>query len=141
MKFPHARFARCPPGDAISRSGRPFTTDARAVAPRASVAGTLALLLLELLWELVLAPLGGHPSWLALKALPLAVLLPGVARGAPAQRQWLALLLPFYAAEGFTRAYGEHARHALVAAVACAVAAATFVALLVWLRSDAAGRR
>ena len=104
---------------------------------RVAVAGTLALLLLELLWELVLAPLGGHPSWLALKALPLALLLPGVARGATVQRQWLALLLPFYAAEAFARAYGERGRHALVAAVACAIAAARLVALLVRLRDDA----
>jgi uncharacterized membrane protein len=88
----------------------------------------------------VLAPLGGHASWLALKALPLALLLPGVARGATAQRQWLALLLPFYAAEAFVRAYGEHGRQALVAAVACVIAVATFVALLAWLRSDPAGR-
>lgn len=113
--------------------GRPFATD-RPIAARASVAGTLALLLLELLWELVLAPLGGHPSWLALKALPLALLLPGVARGGAPQRQGLALLLPFYAAEGFVRAYGEHGRQALVAATACIVAVLTFVALLTWLR-------
>jgi uncharacterized membrane protein len=110
-----------------------------AVAARVAVAATLALLLLELLWELVLAPLGGHPSWLALKALPLALLLPGVARGATRPRQWLVLLLPFYAAEGFVRAYAEPGRHALVAATACMVAAAAFVALLAWLRSERGG--
>jgi uncharacterized membrane protein len=108
-----------------------------ALPARVVVAGTLALLLLELLWELALAPLGGHPSWLALKALPLALLLPGVARGATRPRQWLTLLLPFYAAEGLVRAYAEPGRHALVAATACIVAVATFVALLAWLRRDA----
>ena len=114
---------------------------AESATARIAIAATLALALLEVLWESILAPLGAHPSWLVLKALPLAALLPGTMRGERRPRQWLALLLPFYAAEGFTRANGEHARHALVAAVACAVAAATFVALLVWLRSDAAGRR
>ena len=108
-----------------------------AIAARIGVAGTLALLLLELLWELVLAPLGGRASWLALKALPLALLLPGVARGATRPRQWLVLLLPFYAAEGCVRAYREPGRHALVAATACIAAAATFIALLAWLRRDA----
>ena len=107
---------------------------------RASVAGTLALLLLELLWELALAPIGGRASWLALKALPLALLLPGVARGTTRARQWLALLLPFYFAEGIVRAYGERGRQALVAAVAGALAAATFVALIAWLRADARAR-
>jgi uncharacterized membrane protein len=91
-------------------------------------------MLLELLWELVLAPLGGHPSWLALKALPLAVLLPGTSRGARVPRQWLALLLPFYAAEALVRAVAEPGRQALVAGAACAVATITFVALLGWFR-------
>ena len=97
-------------------------TQSAAEAPiiaRLAVAGTLALMLLELLWELVLAPLGGHPSWLALKALPLAIFWPGVARGACTPRQWLALLLPFCAAEALVRAVGQSGRHA---AVACMVA-------------------
>lgn len=95
----------------------------------------LALTLLELLWELALAPLGGRPSWLALKALPLAALLPSVSRGAKVPRQWLALLLPFYAAEALVRAIAELGRSALVATMAFCVATATFVALLAWFRS------
>lgn len=105
-------------------------------AARLAVAGTLALILLELLWELVLAPLGGHASWLALKAVPLAVLLPGTSRGARKARQWLALLLPFYAAEGLVRAAAEPGRQAVVAGVACTVATITFVALLAWFRAE-----
>jgi uncharacterized membrane protein len=108
---------------------------------RLAIAGTLALLLLELLWELALAPLGGHASWLALKALPLAILLPGTARGARVPRQWLALLLPFYAAEALVRASAESGRHALVAATACGVATVTFVALLAWFRGAARADR
>ena len=104
------------------------------------MAATLALLLLELLCELVLAPLAGHPSWLALKALPLAVLLPGAANGAVRPRQWLALLLPFYAAEALTRALAEHGRHARVAGVAGATATVAFVALLAWFRRAAVRR-
>jgi uncharacterized membrane protein len=100
------------------------------------VAGTLALLLLTLLWELVLAPLGGRASWLALKAVPLAILLPGTARGARRPRQWLALLLPFYAAEALVRAIAEHGRHALVAGCAFVIAVVAFVALLAWFRGD-----
>ena len=110
------------------------------LAARLAVAATLALLLLELLWELLLAPLGGRASWLAVKALPLAVLLPGTTRGALRSRQWLALLLPFYAAEALTRAWAEQGRHALVAAVACLTATIAFVALLAWFR-DASARR
>ena len=108
-------------------------------AARLAVAATLALLLLTLLWELVLAPLGGHASWLALKALPLAILFPALARGARRARQWLALLLPFYAAEALVSAFAEHGRHALVAGCALVVAVVAFVALLAWFRGDASG--
>jgi uncharacterized membrane protein len=53
--------------------------------PRATVAGLVALVALELLWETLLAPTGG--GWLAFKALTLALLLPGVMRGARKPRQ------------------------------------------------------
>jgi len=92
--------------------------------------------LLEALWEVVLAPLAGHPSWLALKAVPLAILWPAAARGTRRARQWLALLLPFYAAEALARAFGETGRQALVAATACALAIVAFLALLAWFRAE-----
>ena len=107
-----------------------------AASARVAVAATLALTLLELLWELVLAPLTPHGSWLAIKALPLALLLPGLGRGSRKARQWLALLLPFYAAEGLVRAFAEPGRHAVVAATVCAIAVLAFVFLLVWFRAE-----
>ena len=110
-------------------------------AARLAVAGTLALMALEVLWELVLAPLGAHGSWLALKALPLALLAPGMLRGDRRARQWLALLLPFYVAEALARALVEPGRHAIVAATACAVATATFGALLGWFRAESLWHR
>ncbi len=103
---------------------------------RATIAGLAALALLELMWETVLAPLPAGGAWLALKALPLAVLFPSVARGEPKPRQWLALMLPLYFAEALTRALSESGRHAIVAALAAAIAAATFVALLMWFRAE-----
>ena len=96
---------------------------------------------LEALWELVLAPLGAHGSWLVLKALPLALLTPGLLRGNRRSRQGLALLLPFYVAEALARAFVEPGRHAIVAATTCAVATATFVALLGWFRAESPRHR
>ena len=88
------------------------------------------------MWELVLAPLTPHGSWLVLKAVPLALLAPGMLHGDRRARQWLALLLPFYIAEALARALIEPGRHALVAATTCAIATATFVALLGWFRAE-----
>ncbi len=105
------------------------------MAARLAVAGLLALTLLEALWELVLAPLPGG-RWLAVKALPLALLIPGVAAGRTRSRQWLVLLVPWYAAEGVVRALTEPGRHSVVAATVTGVAVATFLAAFVWLRAD-----
>jgi len=102
--------------------------------------GLIALVLFCLLWELLLAPLLPGGSWLALKALPLAVLVPSALRGTRRALQWLSLLLPFYVAEGIVRGFTESGRHALVAWVAAAIAAATFIALLAWVRSGRTGR-
>lgn len=103
------------------------------------MAALLALTLLEVLWEAVLAPIPGA-RWLALKALPLAILVPGVARGARKPRQWLALVVPFYFAEALVRALTESGRHAVVAALAATLAAITFFALLAWFRAEKRGR-
>ena len=105
------------------------------LAAQWALAGLFALALLALLWEWVLAPLRPGGSWLALKALPLALLVPAVSRGTRRALQWLSLLLPFYFAEGVVRGWSESGRHALVAWAAAGIAAATFVALLAWMRS------
>ena len=110
-----------------------------ALAARVTIAAVLALALLELLWELLLAPLPGA-RWLALKALPLAVLLPGVARGAVRPRQWLVLLLPWYLAEALVRALTEGGRHALVAATAASLAAVAFGAAMAWFAAEKRAR-
>jgi uncharacterized membrane protein len=105
---------------------------------RWTIVGLAALVLLELLWELVLAPQPAQGAWLALKAVPLALLFPGVTHGKRRPRQWLSLLVPFYFAEALTRALSESGRHAMVAAMAAAIAAGTFIALLVWFRAERA---
>ena len=106
-----------------------------ALAPRVAVSGLIALTLLEALWGAVLAPLPGA-RWLAIKALPLALLVPGVAAGKRRPRQWLALLTPLYFGEALVRAMTEPGRHGLVAAVAALLAAGVFVAVLAWLRAE-----
>lgn len=111
----------------------------QSLAARATIAGLVALVALELLWESVLAPLRPGSAWLAFKALPLALLVPGIARGRRRAAQVLALLLPFYVAEALVRAITEPGRHGLVAGVACAIAIATFVGLLAWFKGDARG--
>jgi uncharacterized membrane protein len=109
-------------------------------ATRFAVAGTIALFLTLVLWELVLAPLRPGGSWLALKAVPLALVLPPLLRGSRKAMQWLSLMLPLYCAEGLVRGWSESGRHALVAWVAAAIALAVFVAVLAALRAKRGSR-
>jgi len=70
--------------------------------------GSLTLLIcLCLAWELWLAPLRPGGSWLALKALPLALALTGGYSGKRYTYQWASMLILAYFAEGTTRAYAE----------------------------------
>jgi len=102
---------------------------------RVAVATLLALAALELLWSVVLAPLP-QARWLWIKAIPLAILAPGVMRGARKPRQWLALLCPLYFAEAIVRALTEPGRHGIVAGTAAALCVVLFVAVLAWLRKS-----
>ena len=76
-------------------------------AQAAAVVALLALILLCLSWELWLAPLRPGGSWVALKALPLALPLAGVLKGKRYTYQWSCLLILAYLAEGATRAWTE----------------------------------
>ena len=73
----------------------------------AALASLAALIVLCLAWELWLAPLRPGGSFLALKALPLALALPGVLRGRRYTYQWSSLLILAYLAEGVTRAWSD----------------------------------
>jgi uncharacterized membrane protein len=102
---------------------------------RVAVSGLVALVLLLVLWELTLAPLRPGGSWLALKALPLALLLPGAMRGSLNALRAAALVLPLYAAEGIVRGWSESGRHAVVAWTAAVLAVAAFAAVLAFVRA------
>jgi uncharacterized membrane protein len=103
---------------------------------RAAAASLLTLALLEMLWELWLAPLKPGGSWLALKAVPLLALTPGVAQGRVRARQWTLLVLPWYVAEGVVRAFSESGRQAVCAGAAAALALAALAAGPGWFRAQ-----
>jgi uncharacterized membrane protein len=108
------------------------------MSPRRLALVTLTTLVAWLLlWELWLAPLRPGGSWLALKALPLALALHHALRNSVRARQLIALLLPFYAAEGFVRAYTEHGRGAWCAGIAATLALIALGALLLDARRGA----
>ena len=73
----------------------------------AALASLVALIVLCVAWELWLAPLRPGGSLIALKALPLALPLPGIAYGRPYTYRWSSMLILAYLAEGATRAWSD----------------------------------
>src|SRR3954454_18823608 len=110
------------------------------IARLASSALLVALILLDLAWELVLAPVKPGGSWLVLKVVPLMAALFGVLRGRRYTYQWSTMMIVFYAAEGVTRAYTDGGLSARLAALEAVLAFAYFGAAVAFVRARNAER-
>jgi uncharacterized membrane protein len=95
----------------------------------------VALLLLCLAWELWLAPLRPGGSYLALKALPLILALPGILLGKRYTYQWSSMLVLAYFAEGAARAWSESGISRQIALVEIALAVLFFAAAVSYARA------
>ena len=102
---------------------------------RAASASLVALLLLCLAWELWLAPLRPGGSFLALKALPLAVPLRGIFEGRRYTDQWSSMLILAYFAEGVTRAWSERGASQWLALAEVALSLGFFAAAVAFARA------
>jgi uncharacterized membrane protein len=110
------------------------------VTPRAAwllaCAAWIALILLGLAWELVLAPLRPGGSWLVLKVLPLLLPLRGLLQGRRYTFQWSCLLVWACMVEGAMRAVSDPGPSARLAVLELALGAAFFVAAVLFLRGS-----
>lgn len=108
---------------------------APAVSHRIAVASLLALVLLCVLWEAVVAPVKPGSVWFALKALPIAVALPGVLRARRYTLQWSTLLIWLYFTEGVVRAFSDRGPSATLAMIEVVLALVYFAATVLFLRA------
>ena len=90
--------------------------------------------MLCLAWELWLAPLRPGGSLLALKALPLALPLPGIFSGKRYTYQWSSMLILAYFAEGVTRAWAERGASQALALGEVLLSLVFFVAVVSYAR-------
>lgn len=85
----------------------------KVTARRSHIVALTALCMLAalcLLWEWLLAPIRPGGSWMALKALPLLIPLPGILSPSPRRRytyQWSTLFIWLYFTEGVVRAWSD----------------------------------
>ena len=68
-----------------------------------AVASLIALIVLCVAWETVLAPLRPNGSWLVLKVIPLLLPLRGILKRDIYTLQWSSMLILIYLAEGVVR--------------------------------------
>ena len=100
--------AASPASAAAPASCAPVATDVAATRWLA-VGSLLGLVVQCTAWELWLAPLRPGGSWLALKALPLAVPLAGLLKRRMYTYRWVSLLVWLYFTEGVVRAWSDAA--------------------------------
>lgn len=117
----------------MRRGPLPDTSPRQAAAWRWSIASWIALIALGLAWETVLAPLRPGGSWLALKVVPLLLVLPAVLRGTAYGMQVALFIVLLALLEGGVRVF-EPPPGAWLAALELALAIAFFVAAIVYLR-------
>ena len=104
-------------------------------ALRLAAAGSLTgLLVLCLAWEMWLAPLRPGGSLVALKALPLALAIPGIFNGRRYTYQWSSMLILAYFAEGVARAWSERSLAQALAGAEIALSLAFFGAAVAYAR-------
>jgi uncharacterized membrane protein len=85
-------------------------------------------------WELWLAPLRPGGSFLALKALPLALPLAGIIQGRRYTYQWSSMLILAYLAEGITRAWSDDGASQSLAIIEIVLSLAFFGAAVAYAR-------
>jgi uncharacterized membrane protein len=94
----------------------------------------IALILLCIAWEMVLAPLRPHGSWLVLKAIPLLLPLRGVWKRDLYTMQWSSMLILLYFAEGIVRGMSDSGWSAMLGWLETALVVSFFACVVLYLR-------
>jgi uncharacterized membrane protein len=105
-----------------------------------SLTTLIALIVLTLAWELVIAPLRPGGSWMALKALPLVFAVRGTMAGDTYTYRWALMLVLAYFAEGCVRFYSEAPPSSICALAEIALATAFFASAIAYVRASRAVR-
>ncbi|MDO5103974.1 MAG: DUF2069 domain-containing protein [Lautropia sp.] len=101
----------------------------------ATVALVVALIVLGVAWEMVLAPLRPQGSLLALKVLPLVFALPALRRGwVRAYQLWVMLIL-LYVCEGIVRGMSDTGLSATLAWIETVLAVACYLCMMLYVRA------
>jgi len=96
-------------------------------------AATLDLIIVCIAWEWFISPLRPGGSWLILKALPLAVMLPGLWRAKVYTMQWGTMLILIFTTEALVR-ISESGWNFWMALLELVLSVIIFICLLLYLK-------
>ena len=94
----------------------------------------IALILLALAWETILAPLKPGGSLLVLKSLPLLLPLFGILRGKRYTYQWSCMFILLYFTEGAVRAWSDTGLSAQLAVLEVILSVVFFTCAIFYAR-------
>ena len=98
-----------------------------------AVASLIALIVMCIAWETVLAPLRPNGSWLVLKVIPLLLPLRGILKRDIYTLQWSSMLILLYFAEGIVRATSDRGLSATLGWVEVALVVVFFTCIVSYL--------
>ncbi|NWG39159.1 MAG: DUF2069 domain-containing protein [Hydrogenophilaceae bacterium] len=93
-------------------------------------ASLIALIFLNLAWELWLAPLKPGGSWLVLKAVVLLIPLMGILKGRRYTYQWMSMFILLYFTEGIMRAWSDKGLSATLGLIEIGLSVVFFLAAI-----------
>lgn len=99
-----------------------------------AAASLIALILLCIAWESLLAPVRPGSAWLALKTLPLLLPLRGVLKRDLYTMQWSSMLILLYLAEGIVRGMSDSGFSAILGWTETALVLSFFICTVSYLR-------
>lgn len=99
-----------------------------------TVSCVVAMIFLVLVWELWLAPIGGSPSWVVLKAFILMLPLRGLLHGRRYTYQWYTMFVLLFFMEGVMRAWSDKGLSQWLAGVQVGLTVVSFVSATLYAK-------
>ncbi len=109
-------------------------TQRQAILHGGAVASLIALIVLCIAWETLLAPVRPGSFLLALKAVPLLIPLRGILKRDLYTMQWSSMLILLYLTEGIVRGWSDAGLSSVLGWIEVALVALFFTCVVTYLR-------
>lgn len=109
-------------------------TQGQKILHMGALGSLLALIVLCIAWEMVLAPIRPNGSWLVLKVIPLLIPLHGVWKRNLYTMQWASMLILLFFAEGIVRGMSDTGLSAILGWIEVSLVLVFFTCTIFYLR-------